>query len=238
MYRFDREGSERAAVLFEAAIAREPGFARAHAGLSFAHFERAFLRFEGDRGKAAELARGCAERSLELDPLDPFCNLVMGRAGWLSGDLEGALPWLDRAVELNPNYAQGKYSSAWTRTLLGETGEGRALVDAAMSLSPLDPLMYGMLGVRALAHLSLDEAAEAALWGERAARAPRAHALIELIAAVGHELVGDQARARAWAASALARQPGLTGSDFIEAFPFRDGCARERIGGALKRLGV
>jgi hypothetical protein len=49
----------------------------------------------------------------------------MGRAAWLTGDLEGALPWLDRAVELNPNYAQGKYSGAWTRTLLGEGGTGR-----------------------------------------------------------------------------------------------------------------
>lgn len=238
MYRFDREGTDRAAALFEQAIAREPGFARAHAGLSFAHFEKAFLRFSDDRTQAAELARRCAERSLELDPLDPFCNLVMGRTGWLTGDLEGALAWLDRAVELNPNYAQGKYSGAWTRTLLGEAGEGRAQVDAARSLSPLDPLLYGMLGVRALGHLALDEPAEAAAWGERAARAPRAHALIALIAAAGHELAGDRPRALSWAHSALARHPGVSVADFAEAFPFRDGRARARIAGALQRVGI
>ncbi len=162
----------------------------------------------------------------------------MGRAAWLTGDLERALPWLDRAVELNPNYAQARYSGAWTRTLLGQAGEGRALVDGAMALSPLDPLLYGMLGVRAFSHMALDQPAEAALWGERAARAPRAHVLIELIAAVGHEMNGDAERARGWAASARTRQPGLSAPDFLQAFPFRDHATRSSIERSLARLGV
>lgn len=234
IYRFDRDGAAGAATLFAQAIEREPSFARAYAGLSFAHFETAFLRFAPDCEAAAHSARRYAERSLELDPLDPFCNLVMGRAAWLTGDLEGALPWLDRAVELNPNYAQGKYSSAWTRTLLGEGGEGQALADAAMELSPLDPLMYGMLGVRAFSHILLDEPDQAAIWGERAARAPSAHPLIELIAAAGHELNGDRERAAAWAASARTRQPGIGVGEFFEAFPFRGAEASGRISRALR----
>lgn len=238
MYRFDREGATRAASLFEQAIAREPNFARAHAGLSFAHFEGAFLRFAVDRTAAADRARRCAEASLALDPLDPFCNLVMGRAAWLSGELESALPWLDRATTLNPNYAQGRYSSAWTRTLLGDGRNGQKLVDTAVALSPLDPLLYGMLGVRALSHMVLDEPAEAARWGERAARAPRAHALIDVIAAVGHGLNGDDERARLWLETALRRNPDLRREDFFEAFPFRDAAALARVDGVLRRLGA
>lgn len=238
MYRFDREGAARAAELFAQAIARDPGFARAHAGLSFAHFQDAFLRFAGDRAAAAQAARACAEASLTLDPLDPFCNLVMGRAAWLTGDLEGALPWLDRAVELNPNYAQGKYSAAWTRTLLGEGRQGQVLADAAVALSPLDPLLYGMLGVRAFSHMVLDEPVEAALWGERAARAPRAHPLIELIAAVGHGLAGDQPRAAAWVETARRHEPQIGRAQFFEAFPFRDLAARDRIEAVLRRLSL
>jgi len=237
LFRYDRDGAERAKALFGQAIAREPGLARAHAGLSFAHFEGAFLRFADDRNAAIESARRCAEESVALDPLDPFCNLVMGRAGWLTGDLEGAMPWLDRAVELSPNYAQAKYSSAWTQVLLGEGRDGRRLVDAAMALSPIDPLLYGMLGVRSFTHMMLDEPAEAARWGERAARSPRAHELIELIAAIAHGLNGDEARAAMWARSARARRPGLSRQDFFEAFPIRDVALRARVDDVLRRLG-
>ena len=162
----------------------------------------------------------------------------MGRVFWLRGDLEGSLPWLDRAVRLNPNYAQGKYSHAWTETLLGAGAEGQANVDAALALSPLDPLAYGMLAVRAFSHMVLDQPAEAALWAERAARAPGAHALIEMIAAVAHGLNGDDVRAKAWAVSARRRSPGLAAPEFLRAFPFRDPLTRRRISTGLDRLGL
>ncbi|HEV7384943.1 MAG TPA: winged helix-turn-helix domain-containing protein, partial [Phenylobacterium sp.] len=61
MYQFSRSGNARAASLFERAIAEEKGFARAHAGLSFIHFENAFLGFTGDPAGAAGLSRRFAE---------------------------------------------------------------------------------------------------------------------------------------------------------------------------------
>jgi hypothetical protein len=122
--------------------------------------------------------------------------------------------------------------------MLGEGASGRALVDAALELSPLDPLLYGMLGVRSFSHMALDQPEEAVLWSERAARAPRAHPLIELIAAVAHGLNGDDARASAWARSALNRRPDLKGADFLKAFPFRDPITRQRISETLIRLNL
>lgn len=236
MYRFNQEGTARAAALFEQAIALEAGFARAHAGLSFAQFETAFLNFTDDAARAAALARRTAEAALERDALDPFCNLVMGRAFWLTGELEASLPWLERAVRLNPNYAQAKYSRGWSETMLGAADAGRASADAALSLSPLDPLAYGMLGVKAMSHMVTGDPAQAAEWGEQAARAPGAHPLIEMIAAVGHAMNGDEARAAAWAASARRRNPKLRAADFLQAFPFREAATRRRIAEALRRL--
>ena len=224
MYRFSKDGNALATALFERAIAREAGFARAHAGLSFTHFEDAFLNFAADAHEAATLAQRHAEASLEHDPLDPFCNLVMGRVFWLRGDLEASLPWLDRAIRLNPNYAQGKYSRAWAETLLGEGTAGRANVDAALELSPLDPLAYGMLGVRAFSHMVLDQSAEAALWAERAARAPGAHALIEMIAAVAHGLNGDEARAMRVGGLGARPEPGPRHGRLLPRLPVPRGC--------------
>ena len=235
MYKFDRDSNRRAAAYFEQAIAREPGFARAYAGLSFAHFEEAFLHFADDASAAAAEAARFAELALEHDPLDPFCNLVMGRALWLNADLDTSLVWLDRAVALNPNYAQGKYSCAWTRTMLGE-GSERNCWPTRRAISAPRPMLYAMLAVRAFSHILLDQPAEAALWAERAARAPRAHALIEMIAAVIHSMNHDPARAAGWARSARERQPGLQAGDFLLAFPFRDSAVRLRVQRALDGL--
>jgi tetratricopeptide (TPR) repeat protein len=88
----------------------------------------------------------------------------MGRTHWLTGDLDGALPWLERATTLSPSYAQGIYARAWTEALAGEAQQGRGHVDLAMRLSPLDPLYYGMLGTRAFTHNVAGEDALAATW--------------------------------------------------------------------------
>jgi Flp pilus assembly protein TadD len=236
MYRFNKADNAIATSLFERASTMEPEFARAYAGLSFTHFQDAFLGYSGDTEKATKLAEYYSAQCLERDPIDPFGNLTMGRAHLLRGDLEGCLPWLDRANTLNPNYAQAKYSRAWTRSLLGDAASCQTDVDAALALSPLDPLLYGMLGVRSFSHMVLGEPAKAVEWAERAARAPSAHVLIELIAVVAHGLNGDDREARAWAESARKRSPNLTKADFLRAFPFREQQTRARVLQTLERF--
>lgn len=237
MYRFNRADNAVATRLFQQAVARDPGFARAHAGLSFVHFQTAFMRHTDDVAGENELARRCALRGLELDPLDPFVNFTMGRTYWIEGDLDRGLAWLERATSISPNYAQGIYARAWTETLAGRGEEGRAHVDLAMRLSPLDPLYYAMLATRAFTHMALGEDTEAASWAERAARSPGAHVLIALIAAVAHMLAGDEIRAQAWAADVRARNATFSREDFFRAFPMKLHAMQARVALALARLG-
>jgi TolB-like protein len=237
MYRFNRKDNAAAAALFSHAVARDPGFARAHAGLSFVHFQTAFLRNTEDIAAEVALARRHAERAVDLDPLDPFVNFTMGRTFWLQGDLDGSLGWLERSTAISPNYAQGIYARAWTETLAGRGLEGRGHVDFAMKLSPLDPLYYAMLGTRAFTHMTLGEDAEAAQWAERAARSPGAHVLIAMIASAAQALAGDAARATAWASNVRERNAALTREDFFRSFPMKSETAKSRVSGALERLG-
>ena len=237
MYRFNRQDNAAATALFQRAIASDGGFARAHAGLSFVHFQTAFMRHTDDVAGEVQEARRFAARAYELDAMDPFVNFVMGRSYWLEGDLERALPWLERATALSPSYAQGFYARAWTETLAGQAREGRGHVDFAMRLSPLDPLHYGMLGTRAFAHLVLGEEAEAARWAERAARAPGAHVLIAMIACATKAIAGDEAAAGAWAANVRERNPALTREDFFRSFPMKTPAARMRVSEALQLRG-
>ncbi len=119
MYRFNRTDNAAATALFQQAVTRDPSFARAHAGLSFVHFQTAFMHYADDLAGEIALARRFAVRGLDLDPIDPFVNFTMGRSFWLEGDLESSLAWLERATSISPNYAQGIYARAWTESLAG-----------------------------------------------------------------------------------------------------------------------
>lgn len=237
MFRFTAADNAAAAGLFGHALAKDQGFARAHAGLSFTRFQDAFLDY-ADRATATAAACQAAELAVTLDPLDPFANLAMGRAHWLSGDLEGSLAWLDRSTDLSPNYAQGIYAQAWAQALLSRGDGGQCSTDRAMALSPLDPLRYAMLATRALSHLVRNEAASAVSWAERAAREPGAHALIDVIAAVCNAAAGDLAHARERIEIARKRQPSLTREKFFRSFPFSEVEVRDRIGALLGQSGL
>lgn len=195
------------------------------------------MRHTDDLPGEISLARRFAERGLELDPMDPFVHFTMGRSFWLEGDLEGSLPWLDRSTSISPNYAQGIYARAWTESLAGRPLEGRAHVDLAMRLSPLDPLHYAMLGTRAFTHMALFEDAEAADWADRAAHSPGAHVLIAMVAVAAHAVAGDEARAASWASNVRARNAALTQEDFFRSFPMKSEAMKARVSKGLARFG-
>jgi len=229
MHLYTREGNVAAEGLFRRAVELEPGFARAHAGLSFVHFQNAFLRHIPDRAGEIDKARARAERGLELDPLDPFVNLNLGRSFWLRQDLDAAMPWLERATELSPNYAQGLYSRSLIDSMSGRSGAALAGVERAIGLSPLDPLLYAMRATRALARITEGDYAEAARWGEVAARTPRAHVIIAMIAMASHALAGDMRAASRWAATVRERRPDVDRARFFQSLPVQDVETRGRL---------
>lgn len=237
LYRFNSHDNAAAQAMFERAVALDPQFARAHAGLSSTHFQNAFLQYTGDAQTDVRAARRSAERAVELDPLDPFANFVMGRTHWIENDIAGGGSWIDRSVSLSPNYAQGVYAKGWAGAVLGRREEAAENVTLALQLSPLDPFRYGMLGVRAFVFVMEGDYASAAHWADESARTPGAHALIAAIAAACHEINGDRQKALRWAAKARERKPDLSREDFFRAFPFEDAPARERFGKALAAHG-
>ncbi|MGF6862743.1 DNA-binding winged helix-turn-helix (wHTH) protein/tetratricopeptide (TPR) repeat protein [Rhodobacteraceae bacterium MBR-64] len=237
LYRFTAQDNLRATVCFEWAVTLDPRFARAHAGLSFTSFLDAFLHLTADTSAATQAARRHAERGLELDLLDPFANFTMGRAHWLTNDLDVAADWLDRATRLNPNYAQGFYSSALISMLTGNLAATETGLDMALQLSPLDPLLYGILGVRSQMFMQSGDHAAAAHWGDRAATTPGAHYLIAMIAMVANGLDGREDQATRWRQTVRRLKPDASAAHYFTAFPTRDTASRLRIAEELRRQG-
>ena len=238
MYRFRQADNARAAELFAHSLTRDPYFSRALGGLSFTHFQNAFLNFGGSPETEMEAARSFAHRALEADQYDPFAHFNVGRSFWLDGQLEDSITWFDRATTLSPSYAQGIYNRGLVSTMAGKPKEADADLALALELSPLDPLAYAMVSSRAMAHVQLGDYEKAAELGSRAARMPGAHKHIALIAAFTAHLAGNSNEASLWLAKAKAADPDLKAETFFHAFPFARNSAREVIEKSLADLGL
>ena len=233
MYRFNRPDNEQAQHFFEMAVRLDPTFARAWAGLSFTHFQNAFQGWSG-REPAVDRAFATAGQSLMVDDRDPAAHWAMGRALWLRGNRDESIAELERAIDLSPNFALGHYTLAFVHSQAGDPAAAIAASDHSRHLSPFDPLLFGMLGARAMALVRLGRYDEAADWALKAAARPNAHPHIFAIAACSLALAGRPVEAAAQLAAIRRLLPRYELADFLRAFHFdaqgealfRDGAGR------------
>ncbi|TPJ37225.1 transcriptional regulator [Mesorhizobium sp. B2-8-3] len=233
MYRFTRQENELAQHFFGEALKLDPTFARAYAGMSFTHWQNAFQRW-GERDRETALAFESAGRSLLVDDRNPSAHWAMGRALWLRGEQDGSLLELASAVDLSPNFALGHYALSFVHSQSGDPQSAIGSSDHSRHLSPFDPLLFGMMGARAMAHARLGEYNEAAEWALKATARPNAHVIILAIAAHCLALAGRRDEARNHAAMIRNTFPNYRADDFIATFRFdRDGEALFRNGAKL-----
>jgi tetratricopeptide (TPR) repeat protein len=132
-----REALAEAAASFERAIARDPGYARAHAGLADAYVLTTIYGF----GPAVELipkARSAALRALALDETlaEAHTSLALMSLSY-DWDFPTAEREYLRAAELNPNYATAHH---WYAELLAFQGRFAEAEKASAWSRQLDPL--------------------------------------------------------------------------------------------------
>ena len=195
MYRFNKPDNEQARHFFEMAVRLDPTFARAYAGLSFTHFQNAFQGW-AQREPEIDRAFDAAGQSLMVDDRDPAAHWAMGRALWLRGATTSPLASWSRPIDLSPNFALGHYTLAFVHSQAGDPQAAIASSDHSRQLSPFDPLLFAMLGARAMALVRLGRFEEAADWAIKAAARPNAHAHIMAIAVL-RPGAGRPARRRA-----------------------------------------
>jgi len=171
------EGSERAVQALQAAVDRDPGFARAWAALATARFRAAD---QGTTDPAMEWPKAleAAERAVSIAPTDAD--------GWLARgfvkvsayqDWEGARADLEKARTLNPNSAETHYQYGRLLAALGRLGEAGLSVQLALARDPFSAnthVMEAMIhlgeGRYDLARVSAERALDLAPEHARAAR--------------------------------------------------------------------
>ncbi|RKT43000.1 BTAD domain-containing putative transcriptional regulator [Thiocapsa rosea] len=122
--------------LFRRALELDPGFARAHSGLSLTYFNDwsclAWQRWHENERKAFEHARDGAA----LDETDHVTHFVLGRVLLYRREFARAEQHLDRAEALNPNDADMLAQLAIADAYLGRAERGAERIALAMRLNP------------------------------------------------------------------------------------------------------
>jgi len=137
------EALDKAREFYEAALAVDPNFARAHAGIAELSWFRPFVADWGsDLRVAIADSLKHAERAVTLDPNDAHPNAVLGWAHMMLRHFDRARMYWDKALRLNPNYADIAMSHATALALLGEPERGLEVASAARRLNPFAPDWY------------------------------------------------------------------------------------------------
>ncbi len=238
MFQFTREGYEEAETLFKRAAQLDPGASRVFAGLSFVHWQRAFLEIGKDRQGEIDQATEFARHALLLDPRDPQGHWALGRAFLLRQEFDLAIEEIEQSVTLNPNFAIGHYSVAFARALATQNGRSEESVKLARRLSPYDLMSFAMLATQAMNASLLGKFEDGAELADRAARQGNAHYHILGIAAFCNALAGRTEVAKSYLARLATVHPGYRIADYLKAFPYRDTFVRELVRNTFLRLGM
>ena len=135
--RVTSDDNARAIELFGQAVALQPDFALAWAGLSRAHSQSVAAGFALP-AEGYPRARAAAQRALALAP-DLVEGLVALGQVLASDDLDwkGADATFRKAIELAPGNAAGLHSASWLAAVYGRIDEAIALSRRIVALDPL-----------------------------------------------------------------------------------------------------
>ncbi|HXT19995.1 MAG TPA: protein kinase, partial [Thermoanaerobaculia bacterium] len=168
-YQSRRRAMEFARQMFEQALALDPDYALAWAGLADCSTHTA--TWWGNDPAEVRRADEASRRAVELAPALPEARAARGQALAVAGDLAGAREEFAAALRLNPNLFEALFFGAFTAYGEGRLDDAAALYQRAEAARPEDfqsPLLVAQLYERMGRH---DDALAAARRGIALARA-------------------------------------------------------------------
>ena len=239
MHRLSPEDFLQARTAFETAIARDPVSPRPHAWLAKWHVLRVAVGASENAAEDSAAATACAERALACDPDDALALAVDAHVtAWSKHDLNAAEGRLAQALAANPNEPLAWLWRGLTHTWRGHGAEAVQCSERALSLSPLDPMIYYFNSLAGMASLISESYERAIDLSNRSLRENSLHTPTLRTLAAALVLAGRLTEARAAMAKLCALEPGLTASALRARYPGRDSPQAGRFIGALVEAGL
>ena len=145
-HRMTSQDIDAAIAELESAIAIDPEFANAHALLALCHFHIGIHGWIRPARAAFEEARRWAEQAIRLAPASPEANQSLAFVLAMTGKAVQAIQVAQRAIELNPNFADAYAILGHAHIFCGELEAGMAACHRAERGSPRDS--QGNLAIR------------------------------------------------------------------------------------------
>jgi adenylate cyclase len=139
--RTTRESNAEARRLFVKALDLDPEFARAYAGLSWAHLQSWQFLWSADP-ETLERARELAERAISLDDTMASGHALLAQIYLWKKQHDRAIAEAERAIGVAPNNADGYETLAEVLGWIGRPQESLKAIQHAMRLNPHYPFFY------------------------------------------------------------------------------------------------
>ncbi len=157
--RWEASDRERAATFFQEAVASDPSYAAAYAGLAESYILQVLLDGSRDAEKR-RLGLAAAKKAVELDPALAEARASLGLGLIQDFKWADAQPELEKAVSLNPNSFLAHMYYGWYLTFTGQFPEALGQMNEAQSLDPLSFTIYYTTGNVYYWHREYDRAIE------------------------------------------------------------------------------
>jgi tetratricopeptide (TPR) repeat protein len=217
-----KESTNVALGLFRTAIEADRDFAAAYGMAAFCFVWSKANGWVRDRAADIVEASKLAQRAIDLGRDDAVALSRAAHAlAYVVEDLDRGAKFVDRALVLNPNLASAWYASGWIRVWLGDPQTAIDHLGRAMRLSPLDPLLCGMMGATAFAHFFARRYDEAAGWAVRSLHEKSTYQPALRIAAATNAMLGRFEEARNIMMRLRQMSPGLRISGLKDQTPLR-----------------
>lgn len=221
---------------FNKAIKMDPGFARAYAALALSYSWDVIngwdINIKDSLVKASELA----EKAIQKDESIPQVYFVKGYLELTSRNYESAALQAEKAIDIEPSYADGYALLAWILHYAGKPQEGLKVMENAVKLNPRIPSVY--LLIQGALNYSMHQTDRALNDFERAIQINPLFMQPRVWLAASYVAAGHLDKAQWEAEEIMLLNPRVSIKNISQAYPIQDSDYLQRFQSDLKQAGL